>query len=77
MADEESMRRFHAAIGIGKVYGPYEHRAATLRDGCPRKPSFYWIAEIGDADAAARKLLPWLGTEKAEAIARVCGVLRE
>jgi hypothetical protein len=41
MADEESVRRFHAAIGVGKVYGPYEHRTATLRDGSLAAPPFY------------------------------------
>ena len=73
MADEESVRRFHSAIGVGKVYGPYEHRTATLRDGCPRRPSFMWLATVEDADAAARLLLPWIGSEKAAAIDRVCG----
>jgi len=75
MADEESVRRFHSAVGVGKVYGPYEHRAATLRDGSPRRPSFVWIAERDSADAAARLLLPWIGSEKAAAIDRICGDL--
>ena len=75
MADEESVRRFHAAVGVGKVYGPYGHRAATRRDGSPRRPSFIWLAEVEDGAAAARLLLPWLGSEKATAIARVFGQL--
>ena len=75
MADEESVRRFHHAVVVGKVYGPYEHRAATLRDGSPRRPSFMWVAEKTDAIAAARLLLPWIGSEKAAAIARVFGEL--
>lgn len=75
MADEESVRRFHTAVSVGKVYGPYEHRAATLRDGSPRRPSFIWLAEADDGAKAARLLLPWVGSEKADAIARVFGRL--
>lgn len=75
MNDEESVRRFAAAVGVGKVYGPYENLAATRRDGSPRQPGFIWLAEVENADAAARLLLPLVGSEKRTAILRVCDLL--
>lgn len=75
MVDEEPVRRFHAAVGRGKVYGPYRNDAATRRDGSPRSPFFYWIAPgtVG-ADAAA-VLWPWLSSPKRLSIERVFGAI--
>ena len=33
--DEDVIRKFHRVIGVGNVYGPYEH-------GGPRKPCWRW-----------------------------------
>lgn len=71
-ADGQVVRRFAAAVGIGKVYGPYGNESMTRRDGSPRIASFIWIAEEEDAHAVARLLLPYLCDEKAAAIRRVC-----
>lgn len=38
MTDEDSVRRFHEALGVGHVYGPY--------DKGPHKPSWLWKAGI-------------------------------
>lgn len=55
MISEESVRRFAAAIGVGRVYGPYKNRS---RDRHPRSPFFYWMAEDAEAERAVELLFP-------------------
>lgn len=59
MTDEESVRRFHAIVAAGRVYGPYTY---TRPDGYIRNPVFQWKANGGEAARAGRLLRPWLGT---------------
>jgi len=42
MTDEAVVRRFHAAVGFGKVYGPYQNKA-PIASGV-RKVTWCWDA---------------------------------
>lgn len=68
MNDEHSVRRFAAAIGTGRVYGPYVHAG---RDGYTRQPRYVWLAEGDELTVAAAALAPWLGVTKRAQIARI------
>src|SRR5438552_19149656 len=57
MTNEETVRRFAAAVNCGTVYDPYKYRS---RDGYRRKPVCIWLAECEDAWRAADLLRPWL-----------------
>jgi hypothetical protein len=55
MVEEESVRRFGAVIGVGKVYGPYGPYASQLGT----RPFFMWTAwKREDSVAAAKALIP-------------------
>lgn len=57
MISEESVRRFGAVIGVGKVYGPYGPYPSQLG----KKPYWMWVAQypadIGVACDRLRSLL--------------------
>lgn len=68
-SDPEVLHRFRAAVGVGKVYGPY---SAGCRDGFKRKPK--WMYKIdGFANVQAVVALLWrkLGTPKRRQAAAV------
>jgi hypothetical protein len=54
MTSEASVRRFHAAIGAGKVYGPYGPYQPN------RTPFFMWVVEGDEARDVALCLRPML-----------------
>jgi hypothetical protein len=56
MTDEDTVRRFHAAVGIGRVYGPYSPPSA----GPNRKPVWCWGVD-GFEKAQAIAALLWFG----------------
>lgn len=68
MTMEESVRRFHVAVGVGTVYGPYAHKSP---DRHPRSPFFMWVAEGADADEAVELLFPLLSEWRRAAIYRL------
>ena len=70
MVEESSVRRFHDAVGVGKVYGPYgPYKKQTDKDGYERRPYFMWIASEEDAAAVLLRLGPLLtGWRKPSAI---------
>lgn len=57
MVNEESVRRFNAAVGVGKVYGPYGPYPSQMG----RKPFYMWVAWYPeDIQAVADALRPYL-----------------
>lgn len=59
---EEVVRRFHAAVGVGKVYGPYTYKGKRSH----HKPFWRWQAYGDVGREALDKLLPFLSAEKRE-----------
>jgi hypothetical protein len=68
MTDEEPVRRFAGAVGVGSVYGPYHFKG---KDGFIRRPFWYWVAEGEDAWRAADLLWPWLSERRSAQITSV------
>lgn len=59
MTDEETVRRFHAAVGVGYVHGPYRAKKKNW------KPKWVWRGgRDKDIRTTLRLLWPWLGTAK-------------
>jgi len=57
----EPLDRFAAAVGVGKVYGPYTKKSK------PRaKPCYQWSITGSDADAVFERLRPHLCAPKIE-----------
>lgn len=57
MVSEESVRRFGAAVGVGKVYGPYGPYPSQMG----RKPFWMWVAWYpADVTRASNLLRPFL-----------------
>lgn len=59
MTDEDVIRRFHAIVGIGKVYGPYQSAGN-------RKPYWTWYARQADAFVVIEMLADWLSHRRLE-----------
>lgn len=53
MVSEESVRRFHAAVGVGSVYGPY----GPYPSSHAKQPYFLWVAYHAEDIRAASDLL--------------------
>jgi hypothetical protein len=68
MTNEETIRRFAAAVNCGTVYGPYK---PSSRDGYARKPVWVWLAECDDAWSVAELLRPWLSAARRSQLDRV------
>lgn len=70
MTDEDSVRRFHAAVGIGKVYGP--------RIGRPgEKPIWTWgVNGFERVQAIVAMLWPWLGVRRQAKAAEVVNLTK-
>jgi hypothetical protein len=66
--NEETVRRFGAAVKCGTVYGPYK---SPNRDGYVRKPVWVWLAECEDALHVADLLRLWLGAARRGQLERV------
>jgi hypothetical protein len=59
--DEWVVRRFHAILGLGQVYGPYRN---SEKDGHRRKPFWSWMAYEDDAFDAMQLLATWLSKRR-------------
>jgi hypothetical protein len=59
--DHWVVSRFLSAVGIGKVYGPYENRC---RDKYARKPFWVWMAFEDDAREVLELLSPLLSPRR-------------
>lgn len=62
MTDEDVVARFVAAVGVGRMrgpYGPYESK-----DGSVRKPAWQWSASGVNARAIMAWMLPLLGARR-------------
>jgi hypothetical protein len=71
MTDGDVVRRFHGALGLGRLNGPY--RRGLAASGNPRKPLFYWSASgFEHVQAIVAMFWPWLGDRRR---ARACEVL--
>jgi hypothetical protein len=68
MTNEETVRRFAAAVRCGTVYGPYKYAS---RDGYVRKPVWVWLADCEDAWSVAALLRPWLSAVRRAQLERV------
>jgi hypothetical protein len=68
--DEQAVRRFHEAVGVGKVYGPY---ANSGHDTSPRQPFFIWLVEGAPAGTLAQRLRPWLSPTRRDRLDEVIG----
>ena len=61
-SDREPLERFRTAVGIGKIYGPYQ---ANINDGYVRKPHYFFRAHGNErVQAILAMLWPWLGATK-------------
>lgn len=69
--DVELVERFDAAVGRGRVYGPYSN---SERDGYRRKPYWMWLARGDAAHDVIDLLACWLSQRRLEQ-ARLHGVL--
>jgi hypothetical protein len=59
MCDEDVVRRFYKAVGIGYVNGPYQN------SGINRKPYYRWqTARFEHVQALVAMLWPWLGQRR-------------
>jgi hypothetical protein len=67
MTQETSVRRFCAAVGGGKVYGPYQNHQG-LRDGYRRQDFWFWVAVGEDARLVSERLRPHLSAWRIRAI---------
>lgn len=61
--EEWVVRRFHEAVGLGTVYGPYNHQ---YKDGYRRRPYFVWIGDAEVAHAVGAMLEPYLSSNAAK-----------
>jgi hypothetical protein len=74
MTDRDVVERFTAAVGVGKVYGPYQPKRVNVK-GEPVKPIYVWqIVRITDIQRILGDFWPYLGQRRkaksAETIAR-------
>ena len=68
--DHWLVSRFVSAMGIGKVYGPYENRC---RDAYTRKPFWVWMAFSDEALEVLQTLSPWLSPRRLERALELTG----
>ena len=67
MISEESVRRFHVIVGVGKVYGPY----GPYPSSHAKHPYYLWVATRKDEiQAAADFLRPLLSPSFATRLPR-------
>jgi hypothetical protein len=66
MTDEEIVHRFQEIMGVGKVYGPYNHKPYKRIEN--RKPHWNWSASSFEhVQATVVFLWPWLGERRRQA----------
>jgi hypothetical protein len=63
----EVLDRFAAAVGAGRVYGPYPTK---------HRPRFMYVATGGEAMSVIAKMWTWLGTVKREQASAAAGVVK-
>ena len=77
MCDEDTLRKFHEIMGVGKVYGPYQVKAtANHKPKKPWRPYFSWQVRADDALLAARLVYPYLGCRRQATLREKWGVQR-
>jgi hypothetical protein len=60
--DKEVLERFSAAVGVGRIYGPY---TSKHDDGLLRRPHYFYRATgHQNVQAVVAMIWPWLGSEK-------------
>lgn len=64
--DPRPLERFAAAVGVGKVFGPYERKR-----GRQERPFWYWQTNGAAAEGVLDLLWPWLCGPKHEQADRV------
>ena len=68
MTDEDIIHRLHAAMGVGRVYGPYQHSKLA------KKPYWRWVVQDKvNATAAMRRLYPLMGNRRRAKIDSLLG----
>lgn len=61
--DPEPLARFHAAVGVGRVRGPY----GPYNNGISKKPYWTWsAANFEHRQAAIAMMWPWLSERRRE-----------
>ena len=78
--DPEVLERFRAAVGVGKVYGPYVRKEGPSHDGYRRIYNPYWSWALGgvyQVRAFFDLMEPYLGTLKREQGNRVLDAYEE
>jgi hypothetical protein len=63
MTDHDVVRRFAAAVGVGRVYGPYQP-GQRKKDGGLRKPVLFWVAEGAEARLLGARMAAGLGDRR-------------
>lgn len=62
MTDLDVVQRFHRAVRVGKVYGPYQK---YREDGMPYKPMWRWhTGEFQMVQYVIAMFWPWLGERR-------------
>jgi hypothetical protein len=65
----ETLQRLQAAVGVGRIGGPYNDRPLRAGYSSRRRPQFMWYAIQDEARQALALLWPYLGRLKREALA--------
>jgi hypothetical protein len=74
--DRRVLDRFRDAIGVGRVYGPYEHPVMKSRKN--EQPRFYFQCQsYQHVQAIAAMLWKWLSPVKREQVSGVLGSARK
>lgn len=60
----ETLVRFHNAVRVGRIGGPYTDKPTRIGFSPNRRPYFMWYARNSEADAALVALWPELGRAK-------------
>jgi hypothetical protein len=72
MTDEDSVIRFHEAVGFGAFYGPYEHGR-----GGEHKPFWRWqVGSYEQVQQLAALLWPYLGQRRKQRAAEVLDFMK-
>jgi hypothetical protein len=69
--DEWVVRRFHAIVELGQVYGPYRN---SENDGHRRKPFWVWTAYEEDAFDVMQAMSRWLSRRRLDRAFELTGI---
>lgn len=75
MTDEDVVRRFHDVVGVGQVYGPFNH--GRQAENPTYKPHWQWqIQSFEGVQFLAGMFWPWLGFRRKEKVTEVLTTYR-